>query len=127
MECIKELKLKKNQSDILSILIKNCLMKANDIHENLNIDLATIYRNLKSLKEKKIIRDVVNSNGVSFYEVNCKTHNPIHPHFECKVCGNVFCLNGLNENDKKNIMKYSNENFVENISLKFVGICKECL
>jgi Fur family ferric uptake transcriptional regulator len=127
MECVTELKLKKNQSNILSMLIKHRLMKASDIHKNLSVDLATVYRNLKSLKEKKVIREIINSDGVSFYEVNCETHNPIHPHFECKMCGNISCLSELSQDDKESIMRYANGNFVENISLKFIGICKECL
>lgn len=127
MECISKLKLKKNQEYILSILIENRLMKASDIHKKLSVDLATIYRNLKVLKTKGIIREIVNRDGISFYEVNCEIHNPIHPHFECKECGNIFCLNELTKIDKESILKYANGNFVENINLKFIGICKECL
>ena len=90
MICEKNKHLKKTEYKIALLLEKNSLLSARELQNLLKIDKATIYRNIKNLLKKNIIREIKNSNGVSFYELSCKVHFPIHPHFECNLCKKYF-------------------------------------
>ncbi len=116
--------LKNNELKIALLLTKK-IYSAKELQKFLNIDKATVYRNIKSLLEKNVIREIKNSKGVGFYEINCKTHNPIHPHFECIVCKKIYCLKPLKSEDALNIANYSPFEIKE-IEIKFKGICDEC-
>lgn len=117
----------KNQSLIIDTIIDEKIVDANRLHKFLpNMDLATVYRNLKSLKEKKVIREIQNGEGKSFYEIDCERHNPIHPHYECRECKRIYCLSPLNTPSVMDLMHYTDGFHVDMISLKFEGVCPQC-
>jgi len=122
--CEKLLNLKKTEFKIAKLLQKN-ILSAKELQNILNVDKATIYRNIKSLLKKEIIREIKNRDGIGFYEINCKIHNPIHPHFECKICGKIYCLKALSAEDVISLSNYTDFK-IENIKIKFEGICNEC-
>ena len=125
MVCEKSKNLKKTEYKIFLLLEKNSLLNAKELQNFLEIDKATVYRNIKNLIKKNIIREIKNSNGISFYELSCKTHFPIHPHFECNMCKKIFCLRPFNAEDILNLSNYS-EYEIREIEVKFKGICNEC-
>jgi Fur family transcriptional regulator, ferric uptake regulator len=57
----------------------------------LKINRVTVYRILASFREGGIIREIEAGNGISYYEMAC-LHNPIHPHFHCRLCGGLICM-----------------------------------
>ncbi len=122
--CDKLLNLKNTEFQIAELLSKD-VKSAKELQNSLKKDKATIYRNLKSLIEKEVIREIKNSDGISFYEINCRIHNPIHPHFECKVCKKITCLKSLTSEDTLSLSNYT-DNFIEEIEIKIKGICKNC-
>ncbi|WP_024787396.1 MULTISPECIES: Fur family transcriptional regulator [unclassified Lebetimonas] len=122
--CEKLLNLKKTELKIAKLLQKG-ICSAKELQKNLNVDKATVYRNIHSLLKKKIIREIKNSEGISFYEINCKIHNPIHPHFECKICKKIYCLNALKPEDVISLTKYTDFE-IDSVEIKFKGICNEC-
>ena len=125
MSCDKIEKLRKTEYKIAFLLSKNGILNATELQRLLNVDKATIYRNIKHLLKKEIIREIKNSEGVGFYELNCTIHNPLHPHFECKICKKIYCLKPLAADDVLNLIKYSDFD-VKNIEIKFEGVCNEC-
>jgi Fe2+ or Zn2+ uptake regulation protein len=125
MSCDKIENLRKTEYKIAFLLSKNGILNAKELQKILKVDKATIYRNIKHLLKKEIIREIKNSEGIGFYELNCTIHNPIHPHFECKICKKIYCLKPLAADDVLNLIKYSDFE-VENIKIKFEGICDEC-
>jgi len=122
--CGKLLNLRKTEFQIAKLLQEN-ILSAKELQKILNVDKATIYRNIKNLLKKEIIREIKNRNGIGFYEMNCKIHNPIHPHFECKICGKIYCLKILSPEDVLSLSSYTDFK-IENIKIKFEGICNEC-
>jgi len=60
-------------------------------------DRVTLYRTLKSLEEKGIIHRILDNEGISRFAV-CKDactehqHADEHIHFQCHVCGNIYCI-----------------------------------
>jgi len=123
--CEKLKNLRKTELNIATLLSQQGLMSAKELQDVLNVDKATIYRNLKNLLLKEIIREIKNSEGASYYEINCKIHNPIHPHFECKICKKIYCLTPLKAEDVISLSNYTNFE-IEKIDVKFKGICNEC-
>jgi Fur family ferric uptake transcriptional regulator len=122
--CEKLKNLKKTEFKIAKLLQKN-ILSAKELQNILQVDKATVYRNLNSLLKKKIIREIKNSDGVGFYEINCKIHNPIHPHFECRICKKIYCLNALKPEDVISLSNYTDFE-IESIKIKFEGVCNEC-
>ncbi|QCT93874.1 ferric uptake regulation protein [Caminibacter mediatlanticus TB-2] len=122
--CEKLLNLRKTEFLIAKLLSKN-IMNAKELQEILKVDKATIYRNLKNLIKKEVIREIKNNDGTSFYEIACNIHNPIHPHFECIICKKMYCLKPLSAEDTLNLSKYSNFE-ISQIEIKFSGICNKC-
>ena len=125
MNCDKIENLKNTELQIALLLNEKGIMSAKELQKKLHVDKATIYRNLKHLLKKQTIREIKNSDGVSFYEIDCKIHNPIHPHFECKICKKIYCLNPLKSEDVISLVNYSPFE-IEEIEIKFKGICNEC-
>ena len=121
--CEKLKNLKNTEYQIALLLSKKGILSAKELQELLNVDKATIYRNLKSLLQKKIIREIRGEK--SFYEINCNIHNPIHPHFECIKCKKIFCLKPLSAEDTLNLTHYTNFE-ITSIEIKIKGICNEC-
>jgi len=115
----------KNTELEIALLLNNKIMSAKELQESINVDKATIYRNLKSLLKKGIIREIKNIDGISFYEIDCKIHNPIHPHFECILCKKIYCLSPLAAEDILALSNYTDFK-IEKIDIKFKGICNEC-
>jgi Fe2+ or Zn2+ uptake regulation protein len=122
--CEKLKNLKKTEFKIAKLLQKN-ILSAKELQNKLKVDKATVYRNLNSLLKKEVIREIKNSDGVSFYEINCKIHNPIHPHFECRICKKIYCLNALKPEDVISLSNYTDFE-IESIKIKFEGVCNEC-
>ena len=123
--CEKITNLKNTEYLIALLLSQNGIMSAKELQNILKVDKATIYRNLKNLIKKETVREIKNSEGIGFYEINCKTHNPIHPHFECKICKKIFCLKPLKAEDVMALLNYT-ENETNEIDIKLKGICNEC-
>ena len=123
--CEKIKDLRKTELNIALLLSEHGIMSAKELQNILNVDKATVYRNLKSLIHKEIIREIKNSEGAGYYEINCKIHNPIHPHFECKICKKIYCLSPLKPEDVISLSNYTNFE-IEKIDVKFKGICNEC-
>ena len=57
--CEKLKNLKKTEYEIALLLSEKGILNANDLQSMLNVDKATIYRNLKTLLKKKIIREIL--------------------------------------------------------------------
>jgi len=120
-----KLKNLKNTELEIAILLSSKIMSAKELQESVKVDKATIYRNLKSLLKKGIIREIKNIDGISFYEIDCKKHNPIHPHFECTFCKKIYCLSPLAAEDILALSNYTKFE-IEKIDITFKGICDEC-
>lgn len=91
------------------------------------LDLATLYRTLKSFEEKGLIRHVAIDQRFASYEwVEEEGHH--HHHLVCKTCGLIEeipdCeLEGL----ERQVLKDSSQFLtIDSHSLEFFGTCKSC-
>jgi len=84
----------------------------------------TVYRALERLESEGIVHSFVGKDGLKWYakcsDCSSHHHNDVHPHFQCKKCDKVTCLQV--EVTIPNIENYT----VENASVFLTGVCKEC-
>lgn len=101
---------------------------ANDINEEMlhktDVNLVTIYRFLGLLSEKNIIRMIGEFNGKQYYEFSDK--HPMHPHFFCEKCHNIFCLKYLSADDFIKLSDYAPNSKINEIKITLGGICENC-
>lgn len=89
------------------------------------INKVTVYRILDSFRTAGIIREIPTEHGETFYEMACR-HNPLHPHFYCRVCHNLSCLpsTGITE---KWLRRFRSENeSIDSIVVNLSGVCTNC-
>lgn len=110
---------------ILSSCNKAISEKDLEIMMNGNCNRTTIYRNLNSLVEKKIVHRILSGEAIKYKLANGKKENSKktdHLHFECKSCSSTYCLEELQVQDYKLPDGFTK---LENQFLIF-GICNNC-
>ena len=116
---------------VLKILAKS--IKANSAQEILvkvrkknEFDKVTLYRILDIFVQNRIVRRITSVTGSMYYEILCQTHHPVHPHFECRECGDIECLDKVNVEKIKKDIALSKRFKKESIDLKIEGLCSTC-
>jgi Fur family ferric uptake transcriptional regulator len=109
----------------------NCPLSAHEIFETLSrtnsINRVTIYRILDLLVEKGLV-DRISSGGRSFHYglAPNENHHP-HPHFYCKHCGNMECLDPKSLYIDTALIHRTFPGLIQNVEVRFDGICKNCV
>lgn len=104
------------------------VFSAADLHRTTAgaVDLATVYRFLNLLVDKGVARSLPGPLGERLFEKAC-VHNPLHPHFVCRRCGAVLCLEGLSQAGKEARSDLEKEgHLVEEVFLLLRGLCAAC-
>jgi len=89
--------------------------------ENPTIGRATVYRNLNRMAAEGQLLDIGKIDGITRYDHNC--HN--HYHFECKVCKQVFDVDGLVEDICTQVVGPEGFDVQEHVTY-FRGLCRDC-
>ena len=88
-----------------------------------NISLATVYRNLKLLKDSGAILELNIGKGQSHYDGNINNHY----HFRCEKCGQLYDLDQpVDTSIDEKVAEATGHNITHHV-LEFRGICKHCL
>ncbi len=131
-ELLEKYSLKKTapRNSVLEILSgRNVATSQPELEEILgkDIDRVTLYRILKTFEEKGIIHKIIDINGTATYAI-CQSecsehdHHDEHIHFNCTVCGNVYCLNDMHIPPVNVPQGFK----VESVSLIVSGTCDKC-
>lgn len=86
---------------------------------NPTMSLATVYKNVTSLIETNLLKEVAINNQKSKYEL---TKEP-HSHLICKKCGSVEDINS------NNLFTLNRDNLdfdIEEVELNIYGVCSKC-
>jgi len=91
---------------------------------NGNCNRTTIYRNLNSLVEKKIVHRILSGEAVKYKLISGTREGKKsdHVHFECNICNTTFCFEELAIQDfplPDGFTKLENQFII-------LGICKNC-
>jgi Fur family ferric uptake transcriptional regulator len=109
----------------------NSPLSAQQIFETLsrtaNINRVTVYRILDILVDKGLV-DRISGGGRSFvYGLAPNDNHPAHPHFYCRYCGSLECLNPESLNVDMQSMQRTFPGIIENVEVRVDGVCKNCL
>jgi Fe2+ or Zn2+ uptake regulation protein len=87
-----------------------------------NISLGTVYRNLKLLKQERMISEFDLTGTLSRFDGEAQSHY----HFRCEQCGYIFDVDEPvnKESDKRLAQKTGLK--VSYHRLEFRGLCKDC-
>ncbi|MBW2608144.1 MAG: transcriptional repressor [Deltaproteobacteria bacterium] len=92
-----------------------------------DINRVTVYRILDLLVGKKLI-DRISSGGRSFhYGLAPNEHHQPHPHFYCRECGSMECLNPESLHLDIKPLNRTFPGLIDNVEVRLDGICKICL
>ena len=84
----------------------------------------TIYRNLTSLVQKKIVHRILSDEAVRYKLLQNKYDNySEHAHFQCRKCSTTYCMEEIPVQDYKLPDGFK---MLEK-QLLIMGICKNCL
>ena len=121
-----------NRHRILEVIGNNSSpLSAQQIFDTLsrsdNINRVTVYRILDLLVDNGLV-ERINGGGRSFvYGLAPNENHPAHPHFFCKSCGNLECLNPQSVNVDLQPMQRTFAGLIENVEVRVDGVCKNCL
>ncbi len=88
------------------------------------VDKVTLYRNMESLVQLGIIRQVRLKDRQAYYELAAHGH---HHHVVCSTCGKIKDMSGCGINFvSKKFLKLSGFAKINEHSLEFFGICTSC-
>lgn len=89
------------------------------------LDKATVYRVLKFLEKKSIIRLIDLRQGKRLYEIQSDRH---HHHIICTKCAKIEAIDlCLFQNISKKVLKTSGFAKITDHSMEFFGLCQKCI
>lgn len=117
------------------IAVLNILAKADEpiniaamkqaLKSKIGIDRVTLYRTLSLFKKHAIIREISSVNGTNYFELATLEH-PVHPHFICRNCAKLSCLEPLTFSQASPLLTTDKDYSVEHIEINISGLCAGC-
>lgn len=105
-------------------------LSAGEIFTTLNrhtsINRVTVYRILDLLVEKGLVDRISGGGRAFFYGLAPNENHKPHPHFYCKFCGNMECLNPESLILDTAPLQRTYPGTIENVEVRVEGICKNC-
>ncbi|TCL67965.1 Fur family ferric uptake transcriptional regulator [Mariniflexile fucanivorans] len=105
---------------------KDCAITAIDLVDRLDqqMNKTTVYRILDRLENSGVVHSFIGRDGLKWY-AKCKGcssghHIDAHPHFQCKVCGKVDCL------DLKISIPEVKNYKIDSVEIFLTGKCSDC-
>jgi Fur family ferric uptake transcriptional regulator len=89
------------------------------------IDRVTIYRILSLFKQHGIAREIASSGGTNYFEM-ASLENPVHPHFNCRNCGELSCMEPLTFSQSRQLISGKDDYSVDHIEINISGLCAVC-
>ena len=85
----------------------------------------TLYRILEEFIQRDILRRVSLEGRSSHYEMACE-HHPPHPHFQCRSCGEVQCMDPVPLERVWEELGGAAGNRADRIEIHVAGVCAKC-
>jgi Fur family transcriptional regulator, ferric uptake regulator len=97
------------------------------VNRTANINRVTVYRILDVLVEKGLVERLSGGGRRMVYGLAPTEHHPAHPHFHCRSCGALQCLQpGSLKVDLRDIERsFAGE--IQGVEVRVDGICRNCL
>jgi Fur family ferric uptake transcriptional regulator len=92
-----------------------------------NINRVTVYRILELLVENHLVERLSGRGRSLLYGMAPCEHHPAHPHFHCRNCGAMLCLQPLNLNVDMKEVQCSFPGEIREVEIRIHGVCQNCL
>lgn len=121
-----------NRQRVLEVIgDSSCPLSAQQIFDTLspndNINRVTVYRILDLLVDKGLVNRISGGGRSFVYGPAPNENHPAHPHFYCRSCGNLECLNPRSLNVDLHPMQRTFTGLIEHVEVRVDGVCKNCL
>ena len=92
----------------------------------MSINRVTVYRILDLLVDHGLLERISTGGRAFYYGLAPSDHHPSHPHFYCKSCGQMDCLNpeSLRVDMEDFIRTFPGQ--IDKVEVRIDGICKNC-
>lgn len=115
---------------VLEILgLREKAWQAREILETLRtrrpVNKVTVYRILEDFVRLGLVRKVPLEGAAAHYELACE-HHPPHPHFQCRVCREVQCLEPVPLEGVWLALKGPLGNRADHLEIRVAGLCHKC-
>ena len=101
-----------------------------ELHRRLGTDASmhktTLYRNLELLEQIGIVRRVFDGERAFRYELACEHGPAVHPHFQCRECGVLYCLDPVDLAAVWDALIKRQGFSAESAEVRFMGLCSNC-
>ncbi len=108
----------------------NYPLSAQEIHDTLqrnqSINRVTVYRILDFLVENGLV-DRIRGGRASFFGLAPNDNHLPHPHFYCRQCGRMNCLNPRSISMDITSFERIFPGKIDNVEVRVDGVCKNCL
>lgn len=121
-----------NRLAVLGVVGNNSYpLSAGDIFKTLerssSINRVTVYRILDRLVAEGVIERLSTGGRAAYFGLAPNEHHRPHPHFYCKSCGQMDCLNPEALNIEAKAMQKTFPGRIDKVEVRVDGICKNCL
>ena len=98
----------------------------NILQRNNSINRVTVYRILDSLVENGLV-DRISGGRAFFFGLAPNANHQRHPHFYCRRCGRMNCLNPRSISMDVKSFERIFAGKIDNIEIRIDGVCTTCL
>jgi Fur family ferric uptake transcriptional regulator len=122
----------KNRVRVLEVIGGNNFpLSAGDIYKTLSrndaIDRVTVYRILDLLVDRGLIERLSTGGRAFHYGLAPNDYHQSHPHFYCKNCGQMACLNPESLPVDFGPLSKTFPGRIDRIEVRVDGICRNCM
>lgn len=127
-----DLETTENRLRVLEVIGNNtCPLSAGDIYRTLKrrcaINRVTVYRILDRLVAHGIVERLSTGGRAFYYGLAPNRHHRAHPHFYCKRCGQMDCLNPETVSIDTAPFQETFPGRIDKVEVRVDGICKNCM
>ena len=128
----KDLDATENRLRVLEVVGNNRFpLSANDIFNTLErsstINRVTVYRILELLVDHGIVERLSTGGRAAYYGLAPNDYHEAHPHFYCKSCGQMDCLNPEILNVDTDPLWKTLPGRIDKVEVRVDGLCKNCV
>lgn len=121
-----------NRVRVLEVVGNNSYpLSAGDIFQTLrrssSINRVTVYRILDRLVSHGLVDRISTGGRAAYYGLAPNEHHRPHPHFYCKRCGQMECLNPDSLTLAGDAFRKTFPGKIDKVEVRLDGICKNCM
>ena len=129
---VSQLDVTENRRRVLEVIGNNNYpLSASDIFQTLQrsaaINRVTVYRILDLLVAHGLVERISTGGRAAYYGMAPNKHHLPHPHFYCKRCGRMECLNPESLILDSEAFGKTFPGRIDKVEVRLDGICKNCM